>query len=119
MRILWEKREKLLLKKKLTKLKNKYNILNIFIADFMKWFMHGVLGKNARNLKYIRAKNKGKFTKLADNKLKTKEFLEPRGIPFAENYAVIKNHQELKKFSLDSIEADSFVVKPNMGSKGK
>ncbi|PID83947.1 hypothetical protein CSB09_03465 [Candidatus Gracilibacteria bacterium] len=85
----------------------------------MKWFSHGVLGKNARNLKYIRTKNKGKYTKLADNKLKTKEFLSPRGIPFAKNYAIIKTHQELKKFSLDSIDEDSFVIKPNMGSKGK
>lgn len=74
---------------------------------------------NARNLKYIRTKNTGESVSLADSKLKTKNFLSGRGIPFAETYAVIGSHQELSNFSFDSITENSFVVKPNHGSKGQ
>lgn len=85
----------------------------------MKFFSHGVLGMNARNLKYIRTKNTGKSVSLADSKLKTKNFLSARGIPFAETYATINSGQELHNFSFDDIPENSFVVKPNHGSKGQ
>lgn len=85
----------------------------------MKIFSHGVLGMNARNLKYIRTKNTGKSVSLADNKMKTKNFLSGRWIPFAETYAVITSGQELSNFSFDSIDSEYFVIKPNHGSKGQ
>lgn len=85
----------------------------------MKLFSHGVLGMNARNLRYIRTKNTGESVSLADSKMKTKNFLSGRGIPFAETYAVIASQQELNNFSFDSIDSDYFVVKPNHGSKGQ
>lgn len=84
----------------------------------MKFFSHGVLGMNARNLKYIRAKNTGDSVSLADSKLKTKNFLSGRGIPFSETYAVIGSQQELGNFSFDSLPS-VFVIKPNHGSKGQ
>lgn len=74
---------------------------------------------NARNLKYIRTKNTGDSLSLADSKMKTKNFLSGRGIPFAETYAVIGSGQELANFSFDSIDSDFFVIKPNHGSKGQ
>lgn len=56
---------------------------------------------------------------LADSKLKTKNFLSSRGIPFAETYFTIASQQELHAFSLQSISATSFVIKPNKWSRGR
>lgn len=83
----------------------------------MKLFSHGILGMNARNLKYIHTNNSTESISLADSKLKTKHFLGGRWIPFAENYAILSNHQELRNFSLKSIKADGFVIKPNKWSR--
>lgn len=44
----------------------------------MKFFSHGILGMNARNLRYIRMKNSIESISLADSKLKTKNFLSSR-----------------------------------------
>lgn len=85
----------------------------------MKLFSHGILGMNARNLKYIRTKNSREAMSLADSKLNTKNFLSARGIPFAENYMLISTTQELKDFSFRSLRASSFVIKPNRGSAGR
>lgn len=74
---------------------------------------------NARNLKYIKTKNTGESVSLADSKLKTKNFLSVRGIPFAETYATIDTHHELNNFSFDSLTENNFVIKPNHGSKGQ
>jgi glutathione synthase/RimK-type ligase-like ATP-grasp enzyme len=41
---------------------------------------------NARNLLYIKKFNPKKTVRLADNKMKTKEFLSERGIPVAKTY---------------------------------
>jgi alpha-L-glutamate ligase-like protein len=85
----------------------------------MKFFSHGILGMNARNLRYIKVKNSLEGISLADSKLKTKNFLSSRGIPFAETYVTLSSQQELKNFSLKSIASDSFVIKPNKWSGGK
>lgn len=84
-----------------------------------KLFSHGILGMNARNLKYIRTKNSRESMSLADSKLKTKHFLTSRGIPFAETYVTLSSQQELQEFSLASLQTDEFVIKPNRGSQGK
>jgi len=83
----------------------------------MKFFSHGILGMNARNLRYIRTKNSPDAISLADSKLKTKNFLSNRWIPFAETYAVLSSQQELNDFSFGSIKAHSFVIKPNKWSQ--
>jgi glutathione synthase/RimK-type ligase-like ATP-grasp enzyme len=78
-----------------------------------KFFSHGILGMNARNLKYIKTKNSRESISLADSKLKTKHFLSSRGIPFAETYITLSTQQELQDFSLDTLGVDAFVIKPN------
>ncbi len=80
------------------------------------WFFknYGILGQNARNLKYIWEFNDDLAKKLADSKLKTKEFLSNKWVKVSESIAVIKNHEELENFDLSSLPLP-FVVKPNAG----
>jgi len=85
----------------------------------MKFLSHGILGMNARNLRYIRTKNSADAISLADSKLKTKNFLSIRWIPFAETYAILWSQQELNDFSFGSIKSNSFVIKPNKWSQWK
>jgi len=84
------------------------------------WFFHnpGLLGINARNLKYIRAYNPKKAIMMADSKMKTKNFLSARGIPVAKLYASIHNKKDLGNFDWNSLP-DSFVIKPNSGYGGE
>ncbi|QQR83459.1 DUF1704 domain-containing protein [Candidatus Peregrinibacteria bacterium] len=84
------------------------------------WFFHnpGLLGINARNLKYIKAYNPKKAIKLADSKLKSKSFLSARGIPVARLFGSIGSKADLDKFDWESLPA-SFVVKPNAGYGGE
>jgi alpha-L-glutamate ligase-like protein/uncharacterized protein (TIGR02421 family) len=79
---------------------------------------HGILGINARNLLYIRPYNKRKAVRLADDKLKSKQFLSARDIPVPRLYAVIRDKEELEKFDFSSLPS-AFVVKPNMGFGGE
>jgi alpha-L-glutamate ligase-like protein/uncharacterized protein (TIGR02421 family) len=78
----------------------------------------GLLGINARNLLYIRPYNRKKAIKLADDKIKTKQFLAARDIPVPKLYGIIKNHKELEKFDFQSLPS-SFVLKPNFGFGGE
>jgi len=84
------------------------------------WFFHnpGLLGINARNLLYIRAYNETKAVMMADSKIKTKNYLEARGIPVARTYNVIHDKKELKNFDFASLP-NAFVVKPNSGYGGE
>ena len=79
---------------------------------------HGVLGINARNLKYLRPFNPGKAVAFADDKLKTKIFLETRGIPVPKLYAKITNRDELREFDF-SVIPDECALKPNFGYGGE
>jgi alpha-L-glutamate ligase-like protein len=85
----------------------------------MKFFSHGILWMNARNLLYIQTKNTSEWISLADSKLKTKHFLSSRGIPFAETYFTIASKQDLQDFSFQSIYTEDFVIKPNKWSGWK
>lgn len=78
----------------------------------------GILGINARNLLYIRPYNPKKAIKLADDKLKTKQFLSAREIPVPKLYSIIKNNEELDKFDFNALPS-SFVIKPNHGYGGE
>ena len=78
----------------------------------------GVLGINARNLLYIKPYNKKKAIKMADDKIKTKQFLSTRGIPVPKLYGVIKDVNELEKFDFTSLP-NAFVLKPNKGFGGE
>lgn len=78
----------------------------------------GILGINARNLLYIKPYNPKKAIKLADDKIKTKQFLSARNIPVPKLYGVIKNTEELEKFDFNSLP-NSFALKPNTGYGGE
>jgi len=78
----------------------------------------GVLGINARNLSYIRAYNTKKAFKLADNKMRTKQFLSARDVPVPKLYHSIKKRSELEKFDFNALP-DKFVLKPNYGYGGE
>lgn len=78
----------------------------------------GILGINARNLLYIRPYNAKKAIRLADDKIKTKQFLSARGIPVPKLYAIIRDSTELEKFDFNSLP-NQFVIKPNQGFGGE
>lgn len=82
-------------------------------------FSSGILGMNARNLSFIKKYNDKTAILLADNKLKTKKYFSKLGVPFASTYREIRSLEELKHFSLSEIAENTFVIKPNKGSKGK
>lgn len=85
----------------------------------MKLFKsYGILGINARNLLYIKPLNPAKSIKLADDKIKTKKFLETRGIPVPKLIKVIQNHEELAKLDFKTLP-NSFALKPNSGFGGE
>ncbi len=79
---------------------------------------HGVLGINRRNLLYLRPYNPGKAVAFADSKLKTKLYLEARGIPVPKLYAKITSRDELRVFDFSSLP-ESCVLKPNAGYGGE
>lgn len=78
----------------------------------------GILGINARNLHYIKPYNKKKAIKLADDKIKTKQFLSTRGIPVPKLFSSIKTTDELEKFDFHTLPSQ-FVIKPNNGYGGE
>lgn len=82
-------------------------------------FSTGILGMNARNLSFIKKYNDTTAILLADNKLKTKKYFSRMGVPFARTYKEILNFEELKHFSFSEISEQTFVIKPNKGSKGR
>jgi len=60
--------------------------------------VYSILGINKRNLAYIKKLNPQKNIRLADNKHKTKLFLEQRGIPVPKTYAYITDRKQLLDF---------------------
>ncbi len=78
----------------------------------------GILGMNARNLKYIRPYNLKGPKRLADDKLRCKNVFKKGGIPVPELIAKIKTKEELDKFDFSSLP-NSFVLKPNFGFGGE
>lgn len=78
----------------------------------------GLLGINARNLLYIKPYNPKKAIRLADDKIKTKQFLSARGIPVPKLHGIIRSPQELEKYDFKSLP-QSFVIKPNHGYGGE
>lgn len=79
---------------------------------------HGILGINARNLLYLRPYNPKKAISLADDKIKTKHFLEARGIPVPKLLYRIRHEEDLERFDWHALP-DEFVVKPNTGFGGE
>ncbi len=79
--------------------------------------MFWILGLNKRNLNYIKKRNPRKNIRLANNKYKTKKFLEERGIPVPQTYDLIADRPTLFDYDFSHLPT-RFVIKPNHGSKG-
>lgn len=77
-----------------------------------------LLWQNARNLNYIKEYNSSIAKKLADSKLKTKEFLKSKWIDVPDTLFILKKHEDLSLNIFDKLEPP-FVVKPNGGFWGK
>ena len=77
-----------------------------------------LLGQNARNLNYIKEYNTKFAKKLADSKLKTKDFLRANNIAIPKTIDILIEHQQLNNNIFDKLEPP-FVVKPNGGFWGK
>jgi alpha-L-glutamate ligase-like protein len=78
----------------------------------------GVLGINARNIRYTLGVNARRFYPMVDDKLATKGLCEHAGIPVPKLYAVARHHVELRELP-ERLEAhQSFVVKPVRGAMG-
>ncbi len=73
---------------------------------------YGLLWQNARNLQYIKWWNFTIDKKIADSKLKTKEFLKNKNIPVPETLYIIEKNEDIKENILETLEPP-FVIKPN------
>lgn len=76
-----------------------------------------ILGINARHLLFIKKYNPDDAIVFADNKLKTKRFLEARGVPVPKLAGIIRNFKELDNFPLHTLPGQ-IVIKPNSSSGG-
>ncbi len=76
-----------------------------------------ILGMNARHLHYIKKYNPDKVQYFANSKLKTKRFMEARGIRVPKLFATIRNHGDLNLARIKTLPAN-IVVKPNASSGG-
>lgn len=81
--------------------------------------MFWILWINARNLLYIKKFNPKKAIRLADDKLKTKRFMEQRGIPVPWTYDVIRTTEQLWKYDFSSLPVDEWIIKPTKWSRGR
>jgi alpha-L-glutamate ligase-like protein len=77
-----------------------------------------LLGQNARNLDYIKEYNTKLAKRLADSKLKTKEFLKAKWVAVPETIFIFSKHEEIVDEIFDNL-VPPFVVKPNGGFWGK
>ncbi|MBU1119285.1 ATP-grasp domain-containing protein [Patescibacteria group bacterium] len=77
----------------------------------------GILGMNARNLKYIRPNNLKSKVQIVDDKYATKELLKKHGIPVPLFYGVVGSVREFENFNFNKLP-QNFVIKPNRGFGG-
>jgi alpha-L-glutamate ligase-like protein len=79
----------------------------------------GVLGMNQRNAEFILPGNPRAHYPRVDDKLLTKQFCEPQGIPVPQTYAVIERQGDLRKFHQIVADHPEFVIKPCKGAAGR
>jgi alpha-L-glutamate ligase-like protein len=77
-----------------------------------------LLGMNSRNLEFIRAYNRPRAKRLADDKLLSKRILKKNNIAVPQLIAKIKTIEELENFDWQSLP-NSFALKPNRGFGGE
>ncbi len=76
-----------------------------------------VLGRNERQLSYIRKYNLSRAKHIADNKVLSKRILHKNNIPVPKKVTVIRDKKQLDTFNFDLLP-NSFVVKPVNGTRG-
>jgi alpha-L-glutamate ligase-like protein len=79
----------------------------------------GVLGINCRNASHVLPLNPRAYYPRVDDKLRTKEICEARGIPVPATYAAIERHGDIRKFMELINYRQEFVIKPASGSAGR
>lgn len=79
----------------------------------------GVVGINMRNARYLLPNNPRRLYDRVDNKLRTKELAEERGLAVPETYLVVRSPHDAERIEEDIGDRQSFVVKPARGSGGK
>ena len=91
-----------------------------FWKNFQLWHERSekVVSMNSRNLDYVYPSNLRRDYQLADNKLLTKETLEPLGFGLCETYFSYQYFYELSSLTQDLQTLESFVIKPAQGSGG-
>ncbi len=77
-----------------------------------------LLWQNARNLNYIKEYNTKFARRLADSKLKTKDFLNTNSIAVPKTIEIIASHKQINNNIFDRLEPP-FVIKPNGWFWGK
>jgi len=77
-----------------------------------------LLWQNARNLNYIKEYNDKFARRLADSKIRTKDFLRISNIAIPETIKVLEHKDEISEKVFDNLNPP-FVVKPNGGFWGK
>lgn len=77
-----------------------------------------LLGQNARNLKYIKWFNSKMAKKLADSKLKTKDFLKSKWVPVPWTLSILTKYEQITDEMIWGL-ITPFVIKPNAGFWGK
>src|SRR4030043_745396 len=77
-----------------------------------------ILGRKARNLRFIRPNNLRRARLLADDKLLSKKFLKKADLPVPQLLAKVQSFEELENFDWNSLP-ESFVLKPNRGFGGE
>jgi alpha-L-glutamate ligase-like protein len=79
----------------------------------------GVLGMNRRNAIHILGLNPRRHYPRVDDKLRTKEICEARGIRVPETYVVIARQGDVRRFVELIGDRQQFVIKPGKGSGGR
>jgi len=77
-----------------------------------------LLWQNARNLNYIKEYNTKFARKLADSKLKTKDFLKSKWVDVPDTLFILTKHEEINDTIFERLKPP-FVVKPNGWFWGK
>jgi len=76
-----------------------------------------ILWMNARNISYIGKFNDKRWIRLANDKQRTKRFLQARWIPVPTTFDVIKTHDELWSYDFSKLPVDEFIIKPAKWSR--
>jgi len=79
----------------------------------------GIVGMNARNVRYIARYNQRALYPFVDDKYETKRLAREHQVPAPELYGLLRYQYELKKLEALLKPHDQFVVKPSQGSAGK